>query len=277
MKFVDLHLHTRFSDGEWTPANLVLQGKRTGLAAMALTDHDTVEGVPEFLEAARQENVPALAGVEITCRLDDTELHMLGYFSGDPTRCLSLVKVLREAEAIRARRVEQMVSKLNETGIGITLEDVRSCSDCGTLGRPHVAQALVNAHVVRTLDEAFERFLRRGKPGFVDRQRMTTADAIALIRESGGVAVLAHPGLNKVDDRIAELARQGMMGVEAWHSRHSAAQTEHYRAMAAQLGLIVTGGSDSHAPGRYPQPGEVRVPEEAYRNLEQKLWQMVSK
>jgi predicted metal-dependent phosphoesterase TrpH len=277
MKFVDLHLHTRFSDGEWTPANLVLQGKRTGLAAMALTDHDTVEGVPEFLEAARRENVPALAGVEITCRLDDTELHMLGYFYGDPTQHRSLVNVLREAEAIRARRIEQMVRKLNETGIGITLEDVRSCSDCGTLGRPHVAQALVNAKVVRTLDEAFERFLRRGKPGFVDRQRMTTAEAIELVRESGGVAVLAHPGLNKVDDRIPELARQGMVGLEAWHSRHSAAQAEHYRAMAAQLGLIVTGGSDSHAPGRYPQPGEVQVPEEAYRNLERKLLQTVSK
>ena len=268
MSFVDLHLHTRYSDGSWLPVDLCREAKRLGLAAIAVADHDTLDGVPAMLEAGQAAGLEVLPAVEITCRIETRELHLLGYLPGDAWKNAALQAVLAHSKQIRAKRIDAIVARLNELGIALTTADVLACSDCGTLGRPHVAQALVKRGVVKTVDEGFERFLKRGKPGFVDRYRMDVAEAIGHVKRAGGVAVLAHPGLNKMDEHIPTMLQQGLGGLEAWHSRQSPAQTEHYRQLAAHYGLLVTGGSDCHGQMRgRALLGKVKVPVECLTAL----------
>jgi predicted metal-dependent phosphoesterase TrpH len=265
MSFADLHLHTRYSDGSWHPQTLVREAARLGFAAIAITDHDTLDGIPEALDRAGIEVIP---GVEITCRVDASEVHMLGYLPGHAWKNANLRAVLDHSRQVREKRIGEMVARLNEVGVPVTTDEVFACSDCGTIGRPHIAMALQKRGIVKTADEAFERFLRRGKPGFVERYRMTAVEAIGHITRAGGVAALAHPGLNRVDDRIAELAEQGMRGLEVWHSRHSPSQTERYRKIAERLGLLMTGGSDCHGTVRGKALlGSVKVPYECVEAL----------
>lgn len=246
MRLVDLHLHTRYSDGSWTPAELCREAMHRQLSAISVTDHDTLDGIPAMVEESTRVGLEFIPGVEITCRVEATEIHLLAYFTGDTWRSPELQSVLNHSKQIRERRIGDIVTRINSLGVEITESDVLACSDCGTLGRPHVAMALMKRGVVKTTEEAFERFLKRGKPGFVDRYRMTVAEAIGHVNRAGGVAVLAHPGLNKVDHHLADMQAQGLAGLEIWHTRHSPTQTEHYRKTAERLGLIVTGGSDCH-------------------------------
>jgi hypothetical protein len=206
----------------------------------------TLDGVPQMLAASRQLGIEVIPGVEITCRVETREIHLLAYLPGDTWKNHELTAVLDHSKQIRAKRIGEIVARVNEIGIPLTEEDVRACSDCGTIGRPHVAMALVKRGVVKTNDEAFERFLKRGKPGFVDRYRMTAAEAIGHVKRAGGVAVLAHPALNRVDEHLADMVQQGLAGLEVWHTRHSAGQTERYQKLAERYGLIATGGSDCH-------------------------------
>ena len=273
MNFADLHLHTRYSDGAWTPDELVREAARLSFAAIAVTDHDTLDAIPEALAAGARCEVEVIAGVELTCRIEMQEIHMLGYFFGDSWRDASLQAVLAHAKQIREQRTAEFVHRLNSLDIPLTLQDVLACSDCGSIGRPHVAMALVNRGVVRSTEEAFERFLKRGRPGFVDRYRMTAAEAIGHIKRAGGLAVLAHPGLNKVDAHIAMMIEQGLDGLEVWHPRHSAAQSEHYLKLTERLGLLATGGSDCHGPARgEPLLGTVKVPYERVEELRHRAY-----
>jgi predicted metal-dependent phosphoesterase TrpH len=263
MRLVDLHVHTRYSDGSWTPAELCTEAMFRQLSAIAVTDHDTLDAVPELLAASERLGIEVLPGVEITCRVEMQEVHLLAYLPGERWKHPGLTAVLAHSKKIREKRVGEMVSRINELGIAVTEQEVLACSDCGTLGRPHIAQALVKRGVVKTVEEAFERFLKRGKPGFVDRYRMTVAEMIGHVRRAGGVAVLAHPGLNNVDKHLPAMAEQGLAGLEIWHTRHSPSQTEHYRKVAERLGLIVTGGSDCHGTARgRALIGTVQVPYE---------------
>lgn len=268
MRRVDLHLHTRFSDGSWTPDELVRAAAQRELAAIAVTDHDTLDGVPAMLAAGASHGIEVLPGVEITCRVETREIHLLGYFPGDTWKDSGLKAVLDHSRQVREKRIGEIVARLNEHGIALTTPQVLACSECGTLGRPHVAMAMVQAGIVRNVDEAFERFLRRGKPGFVERYRMTVAEAIGHVRRAGGVAVLAHPALNGVDDHIPDMTQQGLDGLEAWHSRHTPSQIERYHKLAKQHGLLVTGGSDCHGTGRGKELlGTVPVPYECVRAI----------
>ena len=227
-RFADLHLHTRYSDGTFTPRELVEHAAKLGFAAIAVTDHDTLDAIPEALAAGQELGVEVIPGVEITSRIDTQELHMLGYLFGDSWHEPNLRKVLDHATRVRRERVEQFVAKLNELGIALTVEDVYACSECGTVGRPHVALALIKLGFVTSVDEAFTRFLKRGKPAYVERYRMEASETIGHIKRAGGVAVIAHPGLNYLDKRLHEMVDQGMSGIEVWHSRHTPAQVEHY-------------------------------------------------
>ncbi|NQU11505.1 PHP domain-containing protein [bacterium] len=249
---VDLHLHSCLSDGTWTPAELVGRARAAGLAAIAVADHDTMAAVPDLLRAGPRAGVEVIAAVEITCQIDNREVHLLGYFPGADRRWESpaLQAALAGARALRHQRVEQFAERFQELGIPLTVAEIEACAAGGALGRPHVAQALVKRGVVAHPEEAFARFLKRGRPGFVDRYRMPAAEAISQVRGAGGVPVLAHPALAGFDHRIPELMDQGLAGLEAWHCQHSPGQTEKYRALARQLGLLVTGGSDCHGPRR---------------------------
>jgi hypothetical protein len=268
MKYADLHLHTRYSDGTFTPRELVEHAARLGFAAIAVTDHDTLDAIPEALAAGHEFGIEIIPAVEITSRCDSQELHMLAYLFGDSWHDANLRAVLDHAARVREERIEQFVAKLNELGIPLTVSEVRACSDCGTLGRPHVALALKKRGVVSSVDEAFARFLKRGKPAYIERYRVEAAEAIAHIHRAGGVAVFAHPGLNSLDDRIPEMVQQGLDGIEVWHSRHSPAQIEHYLEMAETLGVCVTGGSDCHGSGRNGMLlGTIKLPYERVEAL----------
>ena len=272
--FADLHLHTRYSDGTFTPRELVRQASGLGFAAIAVTDHDTLDAIPEALAAGQEFGVEVIPGVEITSRVESQELHMLGYLFGESWRDANLRAVLDHATRIRQQRVEQFVDKLNGLGIALTVDDVQACSDCGTVGRPHVAMALQRRGVVASVNEAFARFLKRGKPAYVERYRMEAAETIGHIQRAGGVAVIAHPGLNYLDKRLREMVDQGLGGIEVWHTRHTPGQTEHYLEMAETLGVCATGGSDCHGPVRDGVLlGRIRLPYQRVEALKQRAVQ----
>jgi len=264
----DLHLHTRFSDGGWTPAELVQEAARLGFETIAVTDHDTFDGIAESLAAGKKTGVEVVAGVEVTSDIDGTEAHLLGYFFGDTWQAPALRAVLDRAKQLRLERVERFIARLRQLGVQLTVADVMACSDCGTTGRLHVALALQQRGVVANVEEAFTRFLRRGRPAFVDRPRISIAEAIGHIERAGGVAVLAHPGLLHRDNQIEELAALGLAGLEVWHPRHSPTQTSRYLKMTECLDLLATGGSDSHGPMRDECVfGSVRLPQERVEAL----------
>ena len=246
--FADLHLHSRFSDGLCAPAELVDQARAAGYAAIAVTDHDTIEGTTEALAAGEKLGVEVIAGVEITCCLGSQEVHLLGYFFGDTWQDGALHRVLDHARLVRVQRIGEIVGRLNQLGVRLTVDEVLACSTCGVLGRPHVAMALQKRGIVTSVEEAFDRFLKSGRPAYVERYRMAAAEAIGHVRRAGGLAVLAHPGLQSAaDPHIREMADQGLAGLEVWHPQHAPAQIKRYRKLADELGLVATGGSDTHA------------------------------
>ena len=268
MRSADLHLHTRFSDGGWTPSELVQEAARLGFGTIAVTDHDTVDGIAESLAAGEKTGVEVIAGMEVTSDLDGTEAHLLGFFLGDTWQAPALRAVLDRAKQLRLERIERFVARLCQLGVPLSVADVMAGSDCGTTGRLHVALALQRRGVVGSVEEAFGRFLRRGRPAFVDRQRISIAEAIGHIERAGGVAVLAHPGLLNRDNQIEELVTLGLAGLEVWHPGHSPAQTSRYLKMTERLGLLATGGSDSHGPMRDELVfGSVRLPRERVEAL----------
>ncbi len=242
--FADLHLHTNFSDGTFTPEELAARGAKVGLAAMSLTDHDTVEGAERMAAACREHGIEFISGTELTAELEHTELHLLGYFID--TQNPKLLAELKKFQAVRQSRIHEMVEKLNKVNIPLKAEAVFALANCRSPGRPHVGRALVEAGYCKNLDEAFDRFLKRHRPAFVPKHKISARDAIGLIHGAGGLAVLAHPGLNRNDAMIPPLVDQGLDGIECFHTKHTPAASERYLAIAARHNLLVTGGSDCH-------------------------------
>jgi hypothetical protein len=240
----DLHLHSHYSDGSFPPAEVVRRAKAAGLAAAALTDHDTVDGLPEFCAAAAAAGLTAIPGVELSVDEEDREIHLLGYLIRWEDAALRAALARFAAE--RRVRAAAMLSRLQAMGVRIPMRAVEAAAGKGTLGRPHVAAALVGAGVVRSVQEAFDRYLARGKPAYVPRTGCTAAEAIAAVREAGGVPVLAHPVRSGVLGEVPRLVALGLMGLEAYHTGHDAADTLAVCRLAEAHGLLVTGGSDCH-------------------------------
>lgn len=258
MKFADLHTHTTCSDGILAPAALVNTAAQAGLAALAITDHDTFDAIPDAYLAALKAGIELIPGVELTSRVENNEVHILAYFPHGNADLLA--PILAHSRQIRAQRITHIVEALNKTGIPITADQILTVAgDAASVGRPHVARALVTHGHVRNTEEAFARFLRPGKPGYVERHRMTTAEAIGHVRRANGIPVLAHPGIANIrDTHIHDMRDQGLAGIEVWHPEHSAGQTARFQKLAADLGLLLTGGSDAHDD----KPGVVRIPYE---------------
>lgn len=230
-----------------------------GLSLLAVTDHDTLDGV-EPARAAAPAGLEILAGIELSCRVDGREAHVLAY-GVDPGHA-GLRAALARFAADRAARAEQMVERLAGLGVELDFADVERASGSGTIGRPHVARALVERGHAASIDEAFARFLGRGRPAYVEKPRLEPAAAFALVRAAGGVGGLAHPGTFRRDDLIPVLVEAGMEALEARHTEHSAARTRHYERMAGRLGLLPTGGSDFHGtPGHRSRLGRPAVPD----------------
>jgi 3',5'-nucleoside bisphosphate phosphatase len=267
--FADLHLHTCFSDGTFTPEELAARGKQQGLAAMSLTDHDTVEGCARMAAACASEGVEFITGTELTAEFDGIEVHLLGY-------CVDMAnkKLLSEVgrfQAVRQNRIHEMVARLNERNVPLKAEAVFKIASCRSPGRPHVARALVQAGLCGSLDEAFERFLKVGRPAWVPKCKISAREGIALIQQAGGVAVMAHPGLNKTDSIIPEIVNAGLDGIECFHTKHTPTASKHYLDIAAKHHLLITGGSDCHGMNKgKPLVGTVKLPYEHVTKLKEK-------
>jgi len=268
--FADLHLHTHFSDGTYTPEELAGHGQRVGLSVMALTDHDTVEGCERMGAACARLGIEFIAASELTTELAGHELHLLGYFLD--TENAALLAELARFQAVRQNRIREMCARLNDLGVPLAAEAVFKIANCHSPGRPHVGRALVQAGFCATFDEAFERFLKKGRPAWVPKAKMSAVEAIALIHQAGGLAVLAHPGLNHTDEVIPGLVALGMDGIECYHTRHSTSASQHYAALAEQHGLLVTGGSDCHGMNKgRPLIGAIKLPLDYVRRMRAKV------
>lgn len=249
MARIDLHTHSDRSDGTFTPSELVRRAAELDLDVVALTDHDTTAGLAEAMGAGEELGVEVVPGIEFSSEHEGSSVHVLCYWMDVEDEELQ-AELLRLRED-RFRRGELMVDKLRALGLPIAFERVREIARGGNIVRPHVAQALVEAGVVRTEDEAFERWIGDGRPAHVPKHALHPLDAVDLIRRAGGVCVLAHPGMwgdeTPVPDGLIEsMAERGMAGLEVDHIEHTPEQRERYRAMASRLGLVATGGSDCH-------------------------------
>lgn len=246
----DLHTHTRASDGMNRPADNVRLAKEKGLAGLAITDHDTVAGIKEALLAGKEWGIEVIPGVEISTRVGNKDIHILGYFL-NPDNELLLQRLISLRNTREARNAA-IIENLRNLAIDITLEDVleglgRELRPDESLGRPHIADALVRMGVAADFRDAFDRYLAEGKPGYATLPRISPEEAIEWIREAGGVPVLAHPGLYGDDDLVLDIVVKGRpSGIEVYHSDHGPAEEERYLAIAAQYDLIPTGGSDYH-------------------------------
>jgi len=267
---VDLHSHTTASDGSLAPAELVRAAARRGVRVLAVTDHDSTEGLAEAMsEATRHAPIRIVPGIEINCDVERAEIHVLGYLMAYEAPWFQ--EFCGNQRAARRERVLRMTERLADLGMPVDPERVFAIVQEGSAGRPHVARAMVERGYVKTVREAFDKYLGGGKPAYVPRAKLTPAEAVRLIRRAGGVPVFAHPGLAQRDELIPELVAAGLMGIECYYPEHSAAQTGHYVQTCKDLGLIATGGSDFHGPRvRAGHLGVPSVPMAVWEALQEK-------
>lgn len=260
MAGADLHVHTSFSDGRLTPYQVVETACTRGLAAVGITDHDTMRGIPQALRAGQKLNVEVVPGVELSTYFSGKEIHILGYYCQEENPLLkNALSIIRKE---RYNRIIKMLALLKINGVELGLHDVLEIAGGGeSLGRPHIAVALCQKGFCRTPAEAFQRFLSEGKPAYVKRLKISSPVAIQMIRRSGGIAVLAHPKLYCKDSVIPMLARYGLSGIEAFHPDHRKLDCRRYFNYAMKLHLFVTGGSDFHGydSSSLAAPGDVTV------------------
>ncbi|HEY3100383.1 MAG TPA: PHP domain-containing protein [Methylomirabilota bacterium] len=265
---VDLHSHTTASDGTLTPRELVRAAAGRGVRVLAVTDHDSTEGLRDAIdEAAQHPPLTIVPGLEINCDVPGAEVHILGYYVDAEAAWFQ--DFLREQRVERAARVHRIAARLAELGMPIDPAEVFALVNEGSAGRPHVAQVMVHRGYVTSVREAFDRYLHTNGPANVPRKRLTPADAVRLIRRARGVPVFAHPGLADRDALIPELIEAGLLGIEAIYAEHSAAQTAHYKDLCRAHGLVATGGSDYHGErsGRTNQLGHPPVPMSVWEEL----------
>ena len=248
---LDLHIHTTASDGSLTPTQVVQLARKKGFSLIAVTDHDTMGGVAEALEAGKKYNVDVVPGVEISSGVT-LEVHMLGYgMSPDHPVMKAMMEDMRAA---RVERMERIIENLQKMGVPITVEEVEAVAG-GAIGRPHIAQVLIAHGLVPDVRTAFREYIGVGAKAYVERRKMTSEQVIANIRDAGGVPVLAHGGLLRISEVelnqwIDSMAKKGLMGLECYHNAHTPQTERLLRAAAERNGLLVTGGSDFHGASR---------------------------
>lgn len=267
--YVDLHMHSTASDGSRAPAEVIRAAARARLAAIALTDHDTVAGLPEAQEAGGQLGVRVIPGVELSAVEGDVETHVLGLHLRDTAALERALVGLREMRERRARRI---VEQLDSIGVRITMDAVLAQAGDGAVGRPHVARALIAEGWAVDSRDAFDRYLAAGRPAYVPKEQLGMRDAIGMIHDAGGLAVLAHPAASGTRERLSALRAQGLDGVEVKHPSHSAADTSRLAALARELDLVPSGGSDWHGASDGPRTiGMMQVPSEWLALQEERL------
>lgn len=275
---IDLHTHSNFSDGTMTPTELVALARAKKISALALTDHDTMAGTEEAILAGAKMGVEIIPGIEVSVLYGQIEYHILGYWA-DPHNS-EFAAALARLQGARAERNAKILEKLNALGIPVTAEELQFVSEQGQTGRPHIARILVQRGVVKTMSQAFEQFLRKGTAAYVSRFAYSAAEAVALIHQAGGLAVLAHPAQNdpeliRLPAVLADLVPAGLDGIELYYPTHSHKVKKKLRALAGEHDLILTGGSDYHGevrPGTtLAGGGNIFVPPELVEKMKDRL------
>lgn len=247
---IDLHVHSFFSDGSCSPEALAERGAAAGLTAMALTDHDTVAGVQRFLSAAASHNIRCVSGIELSIDVPGSSVHLLAY--GCDLNDAPLNAALTRVRDGRYRRNVEILSRLSQLGCHVTWPEVLACAgEAGVVGRPHFAQVLIAKGYASSKQDVFRRLLGRGAPAYVERFRLESEQAIALIRNAGGIAVLAHPSLcglgrQALEAFVGQLAQAGLGGIEVYYTGYGPSEMREYLSLAQAFDLVPTGGSDFH-------------------------------
>lgn len=256
--YVDLHAHSTASDGSQSPDAAVRSAHQAGVAALALTDHDTLAGIAEAQQTADALGLRLVPGVELSVHQGEHEVHLLGLHIRDVG---ALQDALERYRDLRRARAASIVERLNTLGVGVTMAEVLAAAAGGAVGRPHVARALIGGGHVKDAREAFDRYLGAGRPAYVDKERLDIADGIALIHRAGGIAVLAHPAGEGRRERLEPLVAMGLDGLEVRHPSHSGEDIKRLEALAGFFGLERSGGSDWHGAGHGTRVlGAMKVP-----------------
>ncbi|MBF0533006.1 MAG: PHP domain-containing protein [Candidatus Omnitrophica bacterium] len=266
IEYADLHLHTNYSDSTLTPSQVVFQAKQFQIGCIAITDHDTVDGMEEAVAAGQAHGVEIIPGIELSCEAGNREIHILGFFF-DYQHPDFHQHLLRMQDS-RVARMGRMLEKLNgiKAGGDISLEEVCARGGTTAVGRMHLAMIMKEKGLVKNVQTAFDRYLAEGGPAYVAKYRQTPAQAIALIKKFGGVAVLAHPMLTRVDEMIPAMVRDGLGGLEVYYPNVSSTIIEYYEGIGRKHNLLLTGGSDAHGAGKDNTAiGKIRLP---YRFVE---------
>ena len=259
MKYADLHIHTKFSDGTFTPERIVKQAHELGLSCIAITDHDTVCAIEPARKEAESLGIELIPGVELAAEIDDYEIHILGYFID--WRAGWFGKKLEQICDVRRRRALAIIEKLRAFGISLDSGEVMREAAVGSVGRLHIARIMERGGFVHSIQEAFNKYIGNGRPCYVKKFRLTPAEAINMIYRLKGLAVLAHPYTIGNDELIPGFVQLGLRGIEVYYPEHNRSTTGHYRDLAEKYGLLVTGGSDCHGLGKdRVLMGEVKIP-----------------
>lgn len=268
MSYVDLHLHTYYSDGTFSPEELIDQAAKAKLKAISITDHDTVEGIKPVMRAGLKEKIEVLPGIELTAEFNGSEIHILGYLIDCENK--PLCEKLALLKKVRIERIYKITEKLSTCGIEIDPEKIFALSGEGTIGRLHVARALVNEGKVKSTYEAFDKYIGDKCPAYVLGFRLSPAEAVKIIKNAGGVPVLAHPYTIRDDALLYQLIDFGIMGLEAYYPEHSQSMTNFYLNLAKERNLLVTGGSDCHGKAKPEiRIGSMKIPYELVEKLKE--------
>ncbi|MDW7739467.1 MAG: PHP domain-containing protein [Bacillota bacterium] len=266
-KTIDLHMHSNYSDGLFTPTELITIVAKSGIKAVALTDHDSIEGLKEAAEAVSAAKIEFVPGVEISVIENDTEIHLLGYYP-EKLKILNDALVLLREE--RLRRMDIIIERLQKMKFNLSKGDIEREAGAAAPGRLHLARVMLNKRYVQNLEEAFSLYLGWNRPAYYERKTLSTAETMSLLKESGAVKVIAHPG-EKCIDRIKYLIKLGLDGIEVYHPDHGRSMIQYYSKVAAANNLIITGGSDFHGESRdkpaYPK--HFAIDYEFYRKLKE--------
>lgn len=266
MQNIDLHIHTIYSDGTCSPKEVIYRAEELGLAAISITDHDSVDGLEEALGMSKKVKVEIVPGIEMSADVGEDEVHLLAYYLDCKNR--DFLSRLNEFQAARVKRNQKLIRRLEELGMEIDHRELKGLATKGVISRLHIARLMVKKGYVPSIGVAFEEWLNPGRPAHVKKMDISPFQIICLILKAGGVPVFAHPYLSARDDLILDLVKAGLKGIEVYHSAHNHQISEHYRKIAQRYHLLITGGSDCHgeAKGRM-LIGTVKVPISLLKDL----------
>lgn len=268
VKFADLHLHTLFSDGTYTPKELISKSLNAGLAAISVVDHDTVDGIAPTIETAKTEDIEVLSGIELSAEENGSEIHILGYLIDYKDE--DLRKKLEFLRENRIERIYKILDKLKDIGIRLEAKAVFAIAKGGTVGRLHVARGMVAEGLVNSIQAAFQKYIGDRCPAYVCNFKFSPQDAIKCIRDAGGIPVLAHPYTLNRDNLIPKFIDYGLMGLEAYYPEHTQGMTNFYLGLAKKYNLLVTGGSDCHGNAKPEiKIGSVKIPYELVEKMKE--------